>query len=312
MRTFLALTSLTILACSSDNSNPDGGNNPDGAIADAGKDRMQMEAAPVWDCPAKMTCDPDTKTGAQQCVMTVTSKVVDINGAPLAGQIIFICGENICTDPLKTDAMGIPKKKDGSDVKDICTWFTTPAYKYLGGPSFVSFASATPANEPNPKTGDVTLIALPQTGVAFTSTGNHVSGGLTLTFASPTTIKYDPSEPSDAENQKFRAVDYPLAKAPPFFDQTQKIEVLYGTAPVNARLTPPAKLTTPNPKGWMVGTKVEFLLNGVDTFDINPPPPAPYGRFGVVATGTVTGANTIETDQGQGIPMLGLIGIRQK
>jgi hypothetical protein len=134
-------------------------------------------------------------------------------------------------------------------------------------------------------TGDVTLTPLPQTGTPFTSTGDMKSGNITLTFAQATTVKFDPSEPNDPELQKFRAVEVPLANAPPYFDSALKIEVLYGLGPVNAALTPAAKLTVPNTKMWAANAVVEFFLNGMDTFDAVVP--APYGKFGPIGTGKV-------------------------
>jgi hypothetical protein len=92
-----------------------------------------------------------------------------------------------------------------------------------------------------------------------------------------------------------------------------KLEVLWGLAPVNAAISPAAQLTVPNTKGWMPNVAVEFFLNGVDTFDANPP--APYGKYGPIGTGKVSADGmTVSTDPGagNGIPMLGIVGIRLK
>src|SRR5262249_9385315 len=103
-------------------------------------------------------------------------------------------------------------------------------------------------------------------------------------------------------------VEVPLANAPPFLDAALKIDQLWGLAPVNARLTPNAKLTVKNTKGWAANAQVEFFLNGMDAFEF--PTPAPYGKFGSIGIGHVSNDGmTVSPDNG--LPMIGMIGIHK-
>jgi hypothetical protein len=302
---FLAV-STAFVACSSEGTtSPDAGPGDASAI-DAPKDRVLVDNF-VPSCAMTMACDEGSKPSAPnpECIVSFQGKLIDSMGSPIANETVYLCGTNLCTSPLKSDPMGI------FAANEVCNWFLQPAVKYLGGTKYASFASATPSGQTKIIVPDTTLTALPAQGVTIPPSGTITSNNVSLVLGNGTVVKFDPSEPTDAESQKFRAVEIPIAKAPPFMDASLKIETLWGLAPVNAALNPPAKLIVPNTKNWPMNTVVEFFLNGVDTFDLMPP--APYGKFGPIGTGKVT-ANGVETDTGagNGLPMLGMVGIRVK
>lgn len=303
---FFLSAAIAISGCSSDDKgNPDGGADASSdAAIDAPKDRAAQDNF-TPSCAMAMACDPNDKPslGTPACIVSLKTHVTDAMSAPLADQTIYVCGTNICTAPQKTDMMG-------NLTLSMCTWFQSPAYKYLGEWKYVSFASALP-NMLNVDSGNVTLTPLPATGAAFPQSGDVKSGNITLTLQNATMIKFDPSESMDPENQKFRGAQVSLTSLP-FFDASLGLEVLWGLAPVNAALSPPAKLTVPNVKMWPANTAVLFYLNGVDTFDAMPP--TPYGKFGPIGTGHVSNDGmTVSTDpgQGNGVPMLGVVGIKK-
>jgi hypothetical protein len=95
----------------------------------------------------------------------------------------------------------------------------------------------------------------------------------------------------------------------PELDGGAGIELLYALAPVDMTFCPAATLSLPNSAGWAAGTEVEFLLQGLD---IDRQPWAPYGEWAVVATGEVdaSGENVVTT--GDGLRVLGSIGVRRR
>src|SRR5262249_39418313 len=108
---------ITLLACSdSSTSSPlDAG----GARPDAPRPRGPM-------CSETNACEGESPSSDATCIVSLDAKLVDLAGTPIAGETIFVCGENICTSP-------IPSDNQGKIHSDICLWFTGAAFKYLGG-----------------------------------------------------------------------------------------------------------------------------------------------------------------------------------
>jgi hypothetical protein len=307
MRLLVLLSLITAAACSSDPlPGTDASTPTDGAQADAKKDtNTNFDAGPT--CAQTMMCVEEDKpmSGSPVCMLSLKATFVDLAGKPLAGETVYVCGTNICTLPKKTDAQGVFTADE-----PICNWFLVPALKYLGHDKFVSFANATPAGvQKVTYQNPVTLVALPQAGVTIPTSGPITSNGVTLTLAPNTTAKFDPSDPMDPEVHKFRAVEVPIAKAPPDIDASLKLEVLWGLAPFDAILTPAPKLTVPNTKAWAPNAEVELFLNSGNTYDLNPP--VPYAKYSPIGTAHVSNDGmTITSDAG--IPSIGIVGMRLK
>ena len=67
-------------------------------------------------------------------------------------------------------------------------------------------------------------------------------------------------------------------------------------------------LSVPNTTGWAAGTEVEFWIHGVSVKEEW----APYGGWGKVSDGKVSSdGSRVETNEGDGIPILSVIGIRK-
>lgn len=286
-------------SCTSDNGTNDGGmTGMDGGMSsDAKPDKAPIEAAPG--CDITMMCDSAQPDPMATCLINFDTQLLDVNGTPITTEKLFFCGTNLCTQPITPDAQG------KIVLKGACNWFIRGAAKYIGETRFASFTSLAPMMA-NVSIAPLTLVALPAMGVDISGTGTFTSNNIALTTAGAT-IKFDPSEPNDADLHRFRAVQVPTGKFPP--GTPANIEVAFGLAPVNAAITPSAKLSVPNPLNWPVNTVVEFYLNSVDGFDMSPP--VPYGGWGKVSTGKVIDATHIETDPGanNGIPMIGMIGL---
>jgi hypothetical protein len=142
-----------------------------------------------------------------------------------------------------------------------------------------------------------------------TGGGAVTSSAATLTVAA-SAVTFDPTEPNDVDLHRFRAAQVPIAKAPP--GTPANIEVVWGLGPVNAALKPAAKLTVPNTAMWPANAAVLVYLNGVDAFEMTPP--VPYGTWGAIGTAHVSADGmTVSTDTGvgNGLPMLGMVGMRK-
>ncbi len=277
---------------------------PDGGV-DSGPTDAKKETSPqdtyVPGCDITMKCDDPMPPPMSQCIVKFDTSLVDVNGGPITAEKVFFCGTNICTPPLTTDAQG-------KVSTFICTNFIRGAAKYLGETRFASFTSLAPM-QTMVTIPPLTLVALPAIGVDIPmGSGTVTSNMVSLTVSG--TVTFDPSELMDADLHRFRAVQVPVAKAPP--GMPSNIQVLWGLAPVNAALKPAAKLTVPNTLSWTANATVLFFLNGVDGFEMAPP--VPYGSWTQIGIGHVDGAGTsISTDTGvgNGLPMIGMVGLQK-
>jgi hypothetical protein len=264
--------------------------------AEATGDDGGDDAAPSCDqgCPA-------TTLANASCVVSVEATLLGANGAPAPGIDLLVCGDNLCSLPGQTNSQG-------STQFFLCEQMTFPALKLLGGPNYVSFATA--VTQQSMTFPPITLVPLPATGSAFpTAAGTVTSGPVTLAVAAAS-VTFDPSQATDANTQAFRAAQVDVTKVPAALPPSLTLDVIWGLAPVNATLTPPGTLTIPNTESWPAGSKVDFYMNGVEPA---PGVAVPYGAWGPVGTGTVSqdGA-TIATDtgSGNGLPVLSMVGAR--
>jgi hypothetical protein len=212
-----------------------------------------------------------------------------------------VCGDNLCSLPGKTDSQGTTQFF-------LCEQMVLPALKFLAGPSYVSFATA--VTQESVTFAPITVVPLPSTGAAFPTTAGVVTSGPVTLAVAAGAVTFDPSQPTDANTQAFRAAQVDVAKVPAALPASLSLDVIWGLAPVNATLTPPGTLTIPNGPGWPAGSKVDLYMNGVEPA---PGVAVPYGTWGPVGTGTVSqDGTTISTDTGagNGIPVLGMVGAR--
>jgi hypothetical protein len=272
----------------------------DAGSPDAPKDKQEIDSF-MPGCDMTMACDGMKPDPMANCVVKFDTQLVDVAGAPITTEKLFLCGTNICTEPLVPDATG-------KISKYTCTWFIRGAAKYLGETRFASFTSLAPSVA-NVTIAPLTLVPLPAMGVDIPTSGTITSNMVSLTLAANTVVKFDPSEAMDADLHRFRAVQVPAGKFPP--GTPANVEVVWGLAPVNASLVPSAQLTVPNVSNWPKGTVVQFYLNGVDGFDTTPP--VPYGSWTQIGTGKVDNVSgtTVVTDTGvgNGLPMIGMVGL---
>lgn len=303
-RAGLGSVALALAACSGDlpsAASSDAGNKPDVV-----KDVVTADQAPPLSCAEAKACEPGDNQPLASCIVSLDATLVNPLGAPLPGEAVYLCGLTVCSSELTANAQG-------KVHADICVWFISAAIKYLGGPNFAGFAMAIPPTLSAISLPAVTLVPLPSAGVDFPPAGGDVvSNGVTMTVG-PNAVKFDLADSQDGNRRKFRAVEVPIDKAPPFLDPSLKLEALWGMSPINASITPAALLTIPNTKGWKPNTVVEFFVNGANNGIANPP--APYGGWAAIGNGFVSAdGKTVSMDPkpGNGVAMTGMVGVRIK
>jgi hypothetical protein len=269
------------------------------ADSGAGTDASRTDASDAGE-----SCNecPNHASAGAICVVSADAQLVDTTGAPLVGETLLLCGTNLCSLPVKTDAKG-------NAHFALCLNMTSPALKYLGDTRYVSFASR--MTQPTETFPPIALVPLPTDGSPFpTGAGSVTSGSVKLEVAAGS-VMFDATQPSDSSSHELRAAAVDPAKAPPGLDASLGVKALWGLAPANAILSPAATLTIPNPDvaDWPAGTQVDVVLNSLDE---SLTAPVPYGEWGTVGTATVSqdGA-TIVTDSaaGDGLPLTGIVGV---
>jgi hypothetical protein len=229
-----------------------------------------------------------TQTGTR----TVTAKIVDETGAPVAaGQPVYICGLDVCSPPGTTDATGsisistsLAEKKPALKVGDALS------YAELSIPLTMLTTDFTAGGTKVINTAK--LQGKP--GAALTPGTDATSGDVTVSVPSGASVGIDGLVYTTSDQQLFRAVNIPLANEGPVLASAgvTGFELLYGVAPAETTICPPAKITvalphatrTPNDFGWAPGTAVEFWITTTDTGQTY----APYAGWAKTSDGTVS------------------------
>jgi len=291
----LGCLSLFGAGCSSSSPSSSAGPSDGGGPSDTG---IAAEAAPA--CTPTSSCDP--ASGGEQCVTTVDATLVDPSGKPVAGVPVFTCGTNLCTEPHPTAA-------DGHARVAACLDFAAPALKIFDDPAWVPFATLLEGAGPSFTFAQVILAPLPAQGTPLAK-GHNTSAGVSLDVTGTPSFDF---EHMSAASRGFRAASV----TPGWYANTgldtaaQHIQIVWGLAPLNTKLSPAATLTVPNSAGWTAGAQVDVFLDGTDTTTATPP--APWGTWGPIGTAHVSAdGTTISTDPGagNGLPEVAMVGLK--
>ncbi|MBK8994367.1 MAG: hypothetical protein IPM35_01250 [Myxococcales bacterium] len=318
----LALSALGSVACGGDDGGAAGsagsggaggsGGTVTGGAGGSGGSAGSGGGASCAEAPGFPSSDTD------HAIEEVTGTVLDLAGAPAAGVPAQVCGLDVCLYGSTTDQGVVcnPDKTSGLCIPGILpdagTTFKRPAFKYGDGIGYVRFAQLLPTNVSKYALGDVVTAKLPDPaqGVALAGGSSATSNGVTLTLAAGTKIKFDELTFDTEELQKFRAVELPMAKAPPAVDSAAGFEILVGTTPIESDFCPHATLSVPNTPGWPAGTEVEFWIHGVTASEGWW---APYGGWAKVSGGKVSAdGKSVVTNDGEGVPSLSVFGVKKK
>jgi hypothetical protein len=227
------------------------------------------------------------------------ARVVDTEGNPLGGVKAQACGVNLCLFGDTDDA--------GNVVHDDSQELQSAAFKYGDGVRQAQLALLLPGPGPEYLLGDQVTVLFPElTGASPFEPGTTLSSqGIELVLEANTEVELDVLTYPE-EEQVFVAAEFSTG-AFPEVALDWDFQMLVALGPAHTKLCPPAKLVLPNSPGLAPGTELTVLVHGTDVRGEF----APYGRFEPVSSAVVSDdGERIETPQGEGLPFLGVIGLR--
>jgi hypothetical protein len=256
-------------------------------------------------------CDPSGQDGCKPAsvasnampivINTIDATLLDETDAPVADQLAYACGVDICPPPEKSGADGHVLLSIGNKM------LKQPAFKYGDGLTYGRFAALlTQADTVFTK---AYTPKLPATGSPLAAGKEATSGGVTITLQADTVIEHDVLAYDTCEAQAFRAAAIPAGKEPAGLDPALGLEILYAVGPVDTFFCPSAMVTVPNTPGWAAGTAVEFYVHGLSVGQEH----VPYGEWAKISDGAVSAdGKTISTAAGGGLPVLSAFGVKKK
>lgn len=252
--------------------------------------------------PASAECEIPVfeDSSAEQPFEELRAQVVDPNGAGIPDLTAQACAMNLCLYGA-TDAGGFVLHRRAAQMRRL-------GFKYGDGFSYAQFVLLVP-EQPRHELGRQFTVALPDPSTAprFEPGVAHASGGAVLTLADDAHVGVDTLSFPDSELHVFLASELPRDAWPDAVPTEQAIELVFALGPLKTDLCPAGKLELPNTPGWDPGERVEILLHVTDTANQH----GLYGDWAVVATATVDAeGEMVVTDEGSGIPQLGVIGVR--
>lgn len=249
-------------------------------------------------------CNGTKVPGSGQSVKVgaISANVVDTSGAPVPDILVQLCGLDLCIGG-NTNATGsVQVSGDGLDILQ-------PAFKVGDG---LTYAKMLRPLGP----GDAVFNPLVTPKLPPFAQGAKLAAG-TIMQSANTSLEIEPKGVfevdvllfDDPATQVYRAAPIPAAVMDPsVVTAGPKLEVFHALGPTGTLLCPPAKFKIPNEAGWAAGTSVEFFVLGMEVSEVW----APYGEFAKVSDGHVdSDGKTISTTDGQGLPILGIIGVRR-
>lgn len=250
---------------------------------------------------------PADRAPGSVCVRRVEGRVTDLDGAPLAGRPITVCGPACFIATTSAD---------GSFSVDVGDWIEVAIYSVQahGRPDYASVYVPLSA----PRDGVARLpeaLSLPRYAPAGPelpdgATGGTVtSGDVTLTVAPDTRLELDLEDVDLGPlGRRLRVAPVPVDRAPSALVEAS-LSGLYALAPFALLASRPIAVTLPNRARLPAATAVEFVALGVEPFT----PPINAGLAVVAALGRVSddGA-TVTTSPGEGLRTLSWIGYRPR
>lgn len=256
-------------------------------------------------------CEPTIQDGCKPAPMNsnaapitidkIEATLLDETDAPVAEQLAYACGVDICPPPATSGS-------DGKVVLSIGNkMLKQPAFKYGDGLLYGKFAA--PLTEASTVFMKAYTPKLPATGALLAEGQAATSNGVTITLESGTVIEHDVLLYDTCETQAFRAALIPAGKEPAGLNPALGLEILYAVGPVDTFFCPAAIVTIPNTLGWTAGTAVEFYVHGLSVGQEH----AAYGEWAKISDGAVSADGmSISTSAGGGLPVLSAFGVKKK
>ena len=272
-----------------------GGSNPSsGGAGMGGTDEEQ--------CPAPSPAHEDITAA----VDSITATYIDENGDPAEGVNTTVCGTNVCSSSVDSQANGTVVVPAGG------TEFDSPRFNASHNALAYAKLSAKIPAFPTHEFGTVRVLSFVpfSQGVAIAAGQESSQGGVTLTVPADAVIEYDII--SFMEDQRgLRGVLFDVTSVDaaefPSLDPSLNLEVLIGVSPLATHICPGATLSFDNINDWAADADVEIFINGAKIFKHY----APYGEWAKIGDAKVSGdGNTVTTVEGPGIEVLGTFGAR--
>lgn len=302
-----ALLGLAIAACSSDgNLEPPATSSSSGGGGDGGGSTATSSSASSSSSSSGQTikCDGTKVPGAgnSENVGTVTAKAIDTSGAAVPNILAQLCGLDSCVGNNTSTTGHVQLNGNGMAVLQ-------PALKI--GDGLIYAKMLRPLGSGDATFDPFVTPKLPplMEGQKLASGATLQSAGTTLELAADAVFEVDILLFDDPSTHVYRAASIPAsAMDPSFVAAGPKLEAFQALAPTGTLLCPASKFTMSNDLGWAAGTSVEFFVLGMEVSEVW----APYGQFAKVSDGRVSDdGKTISTSDGQGLPILGIIGVRR-
>ena len=268
------------------------------------------------------SCTPGVTYGGGEASLagtSVTAAIVDENGAPVASQITYICGLDLCSNPVKTNASGNVSLQFAYSEK-------RPAFKYGDSVNFAEFAVPLLKAATDFTTGAQSLASgrlSDKPGATLSPGSDAKSGDVTVSVPTGGLVSINTLVFDTAESQKFRAVEIPLTHLGPVLASANlaagepAFALVYGVAPSGTLLCAAAKVTVTLPHetakpyndlGWAPGTAVEFWITTVDVGQEY----APYAGWAKASNGVVSADGaSVRTSPGEGFLTLENFALRK-
>ena len=242
----------------------------------------------------------------ETAVDIVTADIMDLDGQPAAGIPAEVCGYNMCYT-------GVANASGHMSVNAAGSSLTVALMLYGDGIDWVRLFAPLP-NPGDTAFGTITAARLPTEaqGAPLVLGQDAVSGDVTLHLDAAAFVEFDIlTYGCEVALPTFRTVTIPVdgSATLPAVTPALSLGMLFGMAPINTLICPAAKMTVPNLPGWAANAEVEFLLEGTSIFQEW----AMLRDWTKVSDGAVSAdGTTVSTADGQGIPMIGTIGVRLK
>lgn len=228
----------------------------------------------------------------------LTATVVDQAGQPVADTLAQACGINVCLRGV-TNASGAVSISGAEEVAKL-------AFKYGDGLHHAQVALLL-SGDTSYALGEQRTVELPKPDPANNFRGGDTlsSGEAELSLEEDTEVNIDTLSYADESEHRFVAAAFDEDRFPDAASGEGFVS-LWALGPAKTEFCPPARLSLPNTTQLPSEAEVDLMLLITDVG-------GRYGRYAEwtpIATARVTddGARIV-TDEGSGIPELGLIGV---
>jgi hypothetical protein len=292
LRRFAMASGLAAAACASPPDGPPGASNGGAANGAGGSGGTAPRCAEGPD----YTDEPALREAG-----SISANLIRLDGAPAASVECQLCGIDVCLSIVRSDESGRVTMQGGAPLD-------TPAFKVGDGLDYVKIALELAGGAIEHRFDDLLAAELTDTLQPFEGGGTVSGQGVTLRFEPDGVARVDTLSFPEPSQQTFRVVELPAERIAEIAPASQGLEALFGLGPVETALCPPAELSVPNAPGWPAGTEVDFVLHGTNVSEKW----APYAGWARVSGGAVSDDGAvITTHAGEGLPVLGLLGVRR-